>query len=72
MEWIKRSDQMPPIDRPFLAKTTRLVEMMEWKQRVLNGIDQGWYAFYCPCSCCNGHCTDKFILWMPLPDAPSD
>ncbi len=72
MKWIECSDRLPPKDRPFLAKTTTLVEMMQWKQRVINGIDKGWYAFYCPCSCCNGHCSDQFSFWTYLPEPPKE
>ena len=72
MEWISVMDELPPKNIPFLAKTSRGVEMMQWVHRVVNGENNGWYAFYCPCACCSGYCTDSFSEWMPLPEVPHE
>lgn len=72
-EWISIQDEMPPKDEPFLGITTgKRIEMLEWKERIINGENKGWFGFYCPCCCCNGHCSDNFSLWMPLPESPKE
>jgi len=60
-------EKEPPKTEPFLALTNRRFEIMEWKERIIDGENKGWFGFYCPCACCNGHCTDSFDYWMPLP-----
>lgn len=70
MEWIEFKDRLPPQNEPFLAYTTGKVEMMEWKERVVKGEEKGWFGFYCPCSCCSGHCSDTIKLWTRLPKLP--
>ena len=70
MEWISVKEKEPPKHNPFLALTNPTIELMEWKERIVEGADIGWYGFYCPCACCNGYCSDKFEFWMPLPEPP--
>lgn len=72
MDWIRVKDKEPPKTEPFLAYTTGLIEMMEWKDRIVDGSPTGWFGFYCPCSCCSGHCSDEFQFWMPLPSPPKE
>jgi len=62
--------KFPPKNKPFLAKTLSGIEMMDWKERIVNGESVGWYGFYNPCCCCSGHCSCIFKLWMPLPETP--
>jgi hypothetical protein len=69
-EWISIKERLPDKCEPFLAFTTGRVEMMQWKQWIEKGVDIGWWAFYTPCSCCSGHCSDYFTHWMPLPKPP--
>ena len=57
----------PPKDEPFLALTVKGWEMMDWKQRIVDGEHKGWYGYYCPCACCSGHCASDFTFWMNLP-----
>ncbi len=64
------SEKEPPKNEPFLALTIIRFEMMEWKERIVDGENKGWYGFYCPCACCNGYCSDKFEYWMLLPSSP--
>lgn len=68
--WFKCSEKMPPKTEPFLALTTSLIEIMEWKERIISGESKGFFGFYCPCSCCNGYCSDNFELWTYLPIPP--
>ncbi len=70
MNWIKCKDKFPPKNETFLALTTGRIEMMEWKERIVDGVSKGWFGLYCPCACCNGYCTDNFEYWMPLPKPP--
>jgi hypothetical protein len=71
-EWISVKFEIPPKDKVFLALTTNTIEIMEWKERIIDGESKGWFGFYCPCACCNGYCSDKFDFWMPLPQPPKD
>jgi hypothetical protein len=72
IEWISVKDKEPPKNEPFLALTTGRVEIMEWKERIVEGEYLGFFGFYCPCACCSGYCSDKFDTWMPLPEIPID
>lgn len=69
---INRKDEQPPKNESFFALTTARFEMMEWKERVIDGKSEGWFGFYCPCACCSGHCSDHFDLWMRLPQPPKE
>lgn len=71
-EWISVEDRLPEKNKPFLALTTWQIEMMDWKEKVIDGENKGWFGFYCPCCCCNGNCTDHFKYWMPLPNPPEN
>lgn len=70
MKWYDKSIKEPPKDQRFLANTLMGIEMMEWKQRIIDGQHAGFFAYYCPCACCSGHCSDSFDLWAYLPEEP--
>lgn len=70
--WLNFFDSAPPKDESFLALTTYGVEIMKWKERIVDGENKGWFGFACSCACCSGFCTDNFTHWMPLPKPPED
>ena len=72
MKWISIKQEEPPKYKPFLALTHMGVEMMEWKQKIVEGKDLGWFTFYCACCCCSGHCSTTFELWTHLPEPPKE
>ncbi len=73
-KWIKIDDQSPPKDKPFLAITEGLIDIMTWHKNLnANGDDIGWFTQYSSfCCCCTEYCSFKFSLWMPLPSLPKD
>ena len=72
MEWISVKDRLPPYNQPFLSYNHSLIEIMEWKERILDGKSKGWFGFYNACVCCSGFCSDEFQYWMPLPAPPTE
>lgn len=70
MKWINIKNEKPPKSWPFLAKTFKGIEMMVWKERLVDGKTQGLFGFYSSCCCCSGFCTTGFEWWMPLPQFP--
>lgn len=71
-EWISVKDQEPPKDEPFLVFTTYGIEMMEWGEHIVDGINQGWYGLHSACYCCSGFCSVDFNYWMSLPEPPKE
>ena len=65
------SENQPPKNEPFLVLIGKHFEIMEWKERIVDGEHKGWYGFYCPCSCCSGYCSTEFKFWMEMPNPPA-